>query len=193
MAVFDFLGLKKSIADIGVQAHTLRADLEAAKRERDEIAAAPVPRSELADVLCQWVDKIGDEYPASLANAVRHLRDDAEADPMTRISAPALLTCSGAGSDQVIRPAVLCYLLNDAIKDGMRRAVEEMPYPAAEGLPRAERLKKLEALDKRIAKLEDDLLELHRQADAAGIKLQSEGPLPGKLKARIGTHEESGQ
>ena len=60
MAAFDFLGLKKSIADIGSQAASLRDQLEAAKREREEVAAAPVPRSELADVLCQWVDKIGD-------------------------------------------------------------------------------------------------------------------------------------
>ena len=193
MAAFDFLGLKKSIADIGVQAHTLRADLEAAKRERDEIAAAPVPRSELADVLCQWVDKLGEQYPAHLVNAARHLRDDAERDPMDRAIPPALLTANPGGSDQVIRPAALCYLLNDAIKDGMRRAAADMPYPAAEGLPRAERQKKLEALDKRIAKLEGELMELHRQADAAGIHLRSEGPLPGKLKARIGTHEESGQ
>ena len=182
MAAFDFLGLKKSIADIGSQAASLRDQLEAAKREREEVAAAPVPRSELADVLCQWVDKIGDEYPANLVNAVRHLRDDAEVDPMTRIGAPALLTCSGAGSDQVIRPAVLCYLLNDAIKDGMRRAADEMPYPAPEGLPRAERLKKLEALDKKIAKLEGELLDLLREADAAGVSLTSEPKLTGKLK-----------
>lgn len=94
-----------------------------------------------------------------------------------------LLTANGAGSDQHIRQSVLCFLLNDAIKDGMRRAAAEMPYPAPEGLPRAERLKKLEALDKKIAKLEGELVDLHREADAVGVPLRSEPALPGKLKA----------
>ncbi|MCA9970649.1 MAG: hypothetical protein KC425_10565 [Anaerolineales bacterium] len=182
MAAFDFLGLKKSIADIGSQAASLRDQLEAAKQEREEAAAAPVPRSELADALCQWVDKIGEQYPAHLVNAARDLRDNAERDPMNRAMPPALLTVNPGGSDQAIRPAVLCYLLNDAIKDGMRRAADEMPYPAPEGLPRAERLKKLEALDKKIAKLEGELLDLLREADAAGVSLTSEPKLTGKLK-----------
>ena len=54
---------------------SLRDQLE---REREEVAAALVPRSEPTPV--PRVDKIGDEYPANLVNAVRHLRDDAEAE-----------------------------------------------------------------------------------------------------------------
>ena len=38
------------------------------------------------------------------------------------------------------------------------------------------------ALDKKIAKLEGELLDLLREADAAGVSLRSEPKLPGKLK-----------
>jgi hypothetical protein len=116
-------------------------------------------------------------------NAARNIRDDAEADPMNRQVAPALLTANGGGSTVHIPPAAVCYLLNDAIKAGMVRAAAEMPYPAEPGLPRAERAKVLKALDRKIERLESDLVKLHREADKAGIVLRSEPKLPGKLTA----------
>lgn len=74
----------------------------------------------------------------------------------------------------------LCYLLGDVLKNGIRRAVEAMPYPTAEGLPRAERGLQLKSLDEKIAKLEADLVAIHRSADATGVRARLD-PLPGKL------------
>lgn len=182
MGLFDFSSIKKSIASIGSEATKLRTELEKARREREELAAAPITREELTDALCDWIDRIGESYPRHLVSTVSHIRDHAEINPQSLTVPPALLTVHGGGSSPQVQPAALCFLLADVLKDGMRRAVEALPYPTAPGLPRAEKVEKLAALDKQIAKLEADLLELRNDAEAAGVSLRDLPPIPAKAK-----------
>lgn len=181
MGLFDFSLVKKSVSDVLAQEANLRRDIEAAKREREEIAEAPMQREELAEALAAWVDRMGQEYPKHLMYAARAITMHADRDPLATSLPPALLTCHGGGSGTAVTPSALCFLFSDVMKDGLRRAVDAIPFEVEPGLPREERLKRLAALDKKIAKLEEDLLQLHRDADAAGITLKTP-PLPGKLK-----------
>ena len=64
----------------------------------------------------------------------------------------------------------LFYVLAPAIKEGIRRALDEMDFTTA-GPPRAERLAMIEALDAKIIELDRQETELVEAAEAAGVRL----------------------
>ena len=70
MATFDFLSLQKSIAGFGDQSRQLPAKLAQSERRREELAAPPMPRSELTEPHCARVNKIGERSPGHLVHAV---------------------------------------------------------------------------------------------------------------------------
>ena len=83
------------------------------------MANAPLCRTDLADVLCAWVDKIGAKFPKDLTGAARHARDNPMDNTLDTHADLAILKSFSGGVDAQIRQAPLFYLLNEPIKQGI--------------------------------------------------------------------------
>lgn len=169
-------------------------------KQREEIASAPLADEELAGVLCELVDREAHKYLNDFTASFKRLRHSAEAflaagssatlDPEVALplipkgnrdfrNGRCLPVLRGGVSAETFSPrfevseyakdSALFYLLQDHIKDGIRRAVAEME--GSPGMPMAERVAKLEALDKRIDRVNADIASLGGKAKAAGISV----------------------
>lgn len=168
--MFDFIKLKKTVAELGSAIKKHRAQIEGLKQRRELLEVQPMPRSELADLVCDWVDQEAAVFPQRLRMGV----DALIRNPMLEITGrPCHLLQSTGGSYQTdkIPPENLLYLMSDQIKARLRDAVAEMDYPEDVGPPRAERPGMMKKLDDEIAKLENSEGQLLEQARAAGVLL----------------------
>jgi len=168
VAMFDFSAIKNALKNVGDEHQKLLTKLEKLKRERDEVAASPIPKNELKEKIVGLLDSVSNNYPKQLLNDFRH---QVVGEPMTHpeIRIGNILR-NGTGNS--VSANTLLYLLRDQIAEGIKRAVDEMPYPGPEGLPTAEREAKLADLDKQIEKAETELQKLTSQAQAAGVELK---------------------
>lgn len=206
-AKIDFSALKSARETLEAEEARLRAQMTKLKqkkvdllKEREEVASAPLADEELADVLCELVDREARSYLDDFAASFKRLRHSAEAflaagspvplDP--EVALPLIPKGNREGSkghclpvlrgglaaetfstrfevSEYAKDSALFYLLRDQIKDGIRRAVSEME--GGPGMPMAERVAKLETLDKRIDRVNTDIASLGDKAKAAGIAL----------------------
>jgi hypothetical protein len=175
--MFDFLKIKQTIASLAGELKKLRAEREALLQKREELEGAPACKSDLLRVLDDWVDRQGASFPAKLEAGVNYYRRHPLATLPESSKAPttpmAILTaCADPNGIATLASveASLFYLLGDAIKKGMRAAIETWDFTAA-GPPRTERLATIAAIDVRIDGLDKAEQELISQAEASGLKL----------------------
>ena len=166
----DLLGLKRGINDFAEAYQDNLKETEALKQQRDDLENLPLPCEDLKMQICAMVDKQGQEYPKRLAQALGGLLHKPFYDYEN--SCIELVTSTGGGSVQGQIPKQNTYwFFNKLIKDGLCRAIDEMPYPEC-GLPLAERKPLIAKLDKQIAKLEEEASELRQAADQAGLRVE---------------------
>lgn len=175
MSIFSDLmsGITGMRTDLG----TLRAQRGELQRQREDLRALPVPRSELADVVCRWVDRRGKHYVAGLPLAldyfIRHpeelYQDKAGVAGGSELHVPLMSAMTRGGyADRekglvydVPIEAGLFYLLGEHVKKSIRQAIEkDMSYPELVGPPRAQRKAKLSELDAGIKKLDEQIEEI---------------------------------
>ena len=177
MALFNFDALKRTIVDAGAQLKKLREERELAMRQREDLQSLPIAKTDFQALLESWVDKQGAGFVERLkTGAAYYLRNPMAALP-ENVKAPthpmSVLTACRNPQDMATIAGLesnLFYVLAPAIKEGIRRALDEMDFAEA-GPPRAERLATIEALDAKIVQLDEQEKELLEAAEAAGVRL----------------------
>lgn len=179
MGILD--GLKAALSGLkdlqgGVKA--LQAQLEAARREREDVQCAPTCRADVKDILGRWIDSCAGRYEerlrASLATMLRKPKHFADLNSQPAVSMLAVLAVQphvGGAPDARSLDIALMALLGQQLKPAVFKLIDSMEWPAAEGLPLAERERKLAEIDKRIERLEREEAELREIATANRVIL----------------------
>lgn len=162
---------KQGVAELG-------ATLKAKEKEREDLVSLARPKAELIELIDERIDESAAAYPERLARALAH---DAH-HPMDKRH--ALNHDEGAWSDVKVCTATehpqvaptpktieraLCFLLRDQLKAGVRKAIDEMPYPTRVGPPMTERSKRLAQLDADIASLKAQIKEINDRMREVGV------------------------
>lgn len=174
---FDFNAVKSAIGTAGAQLKKLREERELAMRAREDLQSLPLAKADFQALLESWVDRQGAGFVERLqVGAAYYLRNPMAALP-ENVKAPthpmAVLTACRNPQDMATIAGLesnLFYVLAPAIKEGIRRALDEMDFIDA-GPPRVERIATIEALDAKITELDDQERSLIEAAEAAGVRL----------------------
>lgn len=152
-----------------------RREEETLRRERDMIAAAPRARADVAAAVAAWVDTRGAAHAAGIEGQLRStILGSTVANRPMRLPEAFTVVGALATSDTLSAAdldAALCALAGPELKRVLLDLVEKAQWPAAEGLPAAQRAQRIAALDERIAALAAQADEIQRQAEEAGIRL----------------------
>jgi hypothetical protein len=177
MALFNFDVFKRAVADVGAELRKVRSEREDAMRQREDVQSLPLSKGDFQALLEGYVDRQGAGFAERLATGANfYLRNPMAALP-ENVKAPthpmAILTACRNPQDMATiggLEANLFYVLAPAIKEGIRRALDEKDFADA-GPPRTERLAMIEALDAKIIALDSQEKELVEAAEAAGVRL----------------------
>jgi hypothetical protein len=176
--VFNFDIVKRAIGDVGAQLKKLRAEREDAMRQREDLQSLPLARADYQELLENWIDRQGAGFKERLQTATTYyLRNPMAAalpeNPKAPVHPLAILTACKNSGDMATIGGLECnlfYVLAPQIKEGIRRALDEMDFADA-GPPRAERLQMIEALDAKIIACDEQEKELVEAAEASGLRL----------------------
>jgi hypothetical protein len=157
--MLDFLKLKRGLDSVAGAIKELQGAIEAKRAEYEHLAALPISRAEVLEILNSYIDAEAGRFPGHLANELKNRVGD-EGD-INRLRSGAQSTgivlarrhIEVAPSPNDVQTCLL-YLLNDQIKASLAKAVREMGWAEKCAPPRAERQRQLEKLDKEIQKLE---------------------------------------
>lgn len=169
--MLDFLKVKTHVDHLRDEVNQIRSNIEEKKRQRQDLETLPLPRKDLANLVCEWVDQEAKQFPSNLRHGINFLINRPNIDVIDRSFALLHVGAGGYNSTTQLPPANLCYLLGDLIKSNLRRAFDEMDYPDDVGPTRAARPAMLAKLNKEIASLEAKEAELVAHADSVGISL----------------------
>ena len=159
------------------QLHSVRENLESARRRREELQTLPLPPEEISDILIAILDRRAAHYPRLLA--VR--TDFLQRRPLTNAESPALqqaavMALSEASNTPscVELEGVLMFLFRDQVCDGLRRAIKASMLERGVkcGAPRAERNVELAQLESKIADLDRE--EASMLAELAAVRRETE-------------------
>lgn len=161
----DLKAVTAGLSELDRQVRDLRHTLEAARRQREELAAAPLPRSDVLALLeseCDhWVSQgpvLLDKVFAAIASRPGKQASDWQGHlPLLPSAAPELAH-------------VLPALLGAQLKAGLATAINARAEDPAAGLPWSERAASLAALDLEIETAEADLAALRAQVQASGLR-----------------------
>ncbi len=173
---FNLADITASIRGLASQARKLRSDIEKARREHDEIAAAPAARADLKAALHAYVDTSAEKFDALVVRALQplltrpaRLHDGERVAEMFGLLAAA---APGGAPTPRAHDLVVCGLARALALSGLDSIVDAMTWPQPEGLPMAQRVVELQRLEKHIAGLEAQEATLRAEARAGGVLLQ---------------------
>ena len=163
--------LRSGIAAIAHKVRELERTVEQAKRSREELAAAPRTRDELASELDRWVDIQRQGFLEQFARAIEWLIRNPSRE-LTAGDGWSPLVGHGAQT-HILTPRVAAGVLAPLVRESLRQAVMDLPDALFEGaVPMAERKQRIAELDAAIETGEAELAELRATADQAGIVLR---------------------
>lgn len=181
--------LKKTLQQTGADFGSALKQLEALKREREDIAAAPTHRSDILAMMSARVDEDIARYWSAVdagfhrlagigpERAAQSLGPEGSPPPghprflagLTKVDRDGQLEAverRGVASGS----ALLAWIGGDVVKTRLAERLKSLEIPG-EGLPAAERARKLATLDAKIERLEADLDEMRRTAESAGLRI----------------------
>lgn len=176
MALFDFGSIKRSLQSVVGQIRSLRSDIEKRKRTREDVATAPAAKEDIKAAVRAWADAAKLEYQkrlrATLGSLISTPADLEKGNLLGRMTvAGAFHQIGGIEPGPKAVDGLLCTFFGQGLIDGFMKSIDQMDWPR-EGLPLAERARRLEALDKEIADLTEQLAELTKAASEAGVTLE---------------------
>ncbi len=134
----------------------IRAKIATLADQRDQVGDAPIPRQEAETKFVHLIAGVRDDWkhgsmPAGLADGSVIERTLAE---------------------WLGRPAAMCALFGDTIRDSLLKAYDELTAGATPGLPAAERRTRRAALDAEIYALEREEESVIELLEAEGVDIQ---------------------
>ena len=169
---FNRADITASIRGLASQARKLRSDIEKARREHDEIAAAPAARADLKAALHAYVDTSAEKFDALVVRALQplltrpaRLHDGERVAEMFGLLAAA---APGGAPTPRAHDLVVCGLARALALAGLEPIVDAITWPHPEGLPMAQRFDELQRPEKLSAVLDAPGSALRAEARAAG-------------------------
>lgn len=172
MAVFDFLGLKKTLSSVRSRLASLDEEILALETRRSAMVRMPLPFDDYVQWVCDCIDDAGHEWVDALGRGYRstqalssHLATRPDGDYPA--DAFAVMYPEGKGitiplfnplvrGDSLHQDAAYIWIMRDQIKAGIRAAYDKAvrkDWPSDVGLPRAKRIAELAKLDAEIERL----------------------------------------
>lgn len=168
--------MRGALSGVAQEGGALRAKLGTLERRLQDLQTMPLPRKEVADMVCAMIDESAGVYLERLSVSLTHVFSNPLQNHVINInhdegSRNALVVCQAIGNNpNLVTPKTLerslCYLFNEQMKSGVRRAIEDMPYPDVVGPPMAERLREIEKCDRDIEIVKKQIEELRLEMDA---------------------------
>ncbi|MDP1649651.1 MAG: hypothetical protein Q8M01_15825 [Rubrivivax sp.] len=175
MDIPTLTSIKAALSGLKTDQRKRRAQLEALRRERDLVAAAPAAREDIKAALRAYIGAGGERYTVLLQRALAPLvaKPIMLADPERVAGVFGLVAATAPQGNPTPRgfDMVLSSLAAELTVAALDRAVDGMAWPAPEGLPMAQRQAELTRLDGLIAKLEAEEENVAAQARDAGLML----------------------
>lgn len=184
--MFDFLNFRKSVDEISGALRKIRQEIADLQLERDNLVDAPLCKSELVELVHDYVDKQAQFYPKHLAGALSHFRKRPCGKAKKQIEAQSgecvahnlhglrVLNPSadGAHTRDHNAPVVLSllYIFKDQVKEGLTKAIND-GWPETISLTIEQREKRIDQIDKQLEKLREQEEKFVSAASAAGMDL----------------------
>lgn len=165
---------RSDIGKLRGQLHETRKELEGARRRREDLLTLPLPPDDVADLLCQLVERSAAQYPMRIRQKYEFLLRK----PLMEVGSPGLQQfhplLPAEGLNIPMAPdleAAICFMFLPQVKDGIRRAVTAMGY--VHGPKKSERVAELAKIETRIAELEASEKEMLTELEALRSELNS--------------------
>lgn len=168
---------KKALGDAKSKYAAKVKECQSAKREREELAAAPGTREDVIDLLTAQVDRSAALYSerlyAGIASAFGFGRDIQIGPDGGPVLCPIVLT----REHMVVAPQLrdvetsMAFLFGKELKKAVSEAVLAMPDWPANTQPLKGREERLAKLDSKIASLEQEVAQMRAEATEAGVIL----------------------
>lgn len=167
--MFDFSPLKRLITDAGSQIRGRSNDLENLKRERDLIAAAPLSKADTIRALHARIDDQAAGHLKILSGTLQQMA--LKGDP-GRVVGP-ILCAQRPNMEPSFSSfeAALNLALSAEMKGAISRIVETLQEWPEGAIDHADKVKRLDELDRKIGAAEAELGDLVQQARSAGINV----------------------
>ena len=165
----DLKAVTAGLADLDRQVRDLRRTLETARRQREELAAAPLPKADVLALMEGEVDRWIAQGPTLLEKTFAAI---ASRPGKQAAEWHGHLPILPSGTD--LGP-LLSALLGTELKAGLATAINAMPESPAAGLPWSERAGGLADLDSVIEGAEGELATLRAQVTGSGLRWPAAG------------------
>ncbi len=189
-------GLRSVLVSASSDYAAARRAIEQLKREREEIACAPAHRDDLQAALMELVDykaanfwaildeRLGLLARCGLERISKTLGSDVMVGSQEARYFGSYVQLRNSGSlhtlgdrDAVSTGCLLALLGDEAVKTALRARIAALTIPN-EGLPAAERQRKLADLDEQIELAEADLEHMRKTIESSGLRLADPPPPP---------------
>jgi hypothetical protein len=171
-----------AVRDLVGSLQSMETEIEAAQREREDLLCAPTCRADVKAFYEQWIDGCRADFQEMLGKQLTTMlrKPDGFSNMKSQVAYNHMAVVSvrpvgGEGPTSRSMDRSLLALLGPQLKPALFKVIDEMPWPAPEGLPLSQRRAKVAALDRKIEQLQADARELRRVAADAGIIIDREG------------------
>lgn len=171
----DFSAFRKQVQTVSDQVRQIKAEVETAKRERDELMSAPAAKSDLKTAVRAYLQAQYKEFETVLQAQLQPMISKPEKMQAPQIFARQFTMLGAtARADSAATPAsmsmVLCGLIGPALADAYCERIDALQYE--EGPTLRERQGRIQSLDTLIGEREAQLEELLSSARAAGLLIE---------------------
>ncbi|WP_319548823.1 hypothetical protein [Desulfogranum marinum] len=167
--MFDFSAVKSTASKITKQDQEYSNKIIELQQKHQELQTLPLPKKDLVDFLFEHVDEKGKGY----GNRFKHMIDGVLQGNQSSLRASGNLPvwAPHAGATNYPLPEAICYLFSDQLREGLKKAVDELDYPKVVGPTRAERAKQIAKVEKDIEKYTKLQEKLRADAKQVGLSL----------------------
>lgn len=171
--------LRSAFGEFRGQLSHLRRSIEELQQQREDIIAAPLPKSDIKRLMEHWLEHNAQAFETALGEDVGRVANlpklrHGDMNALQTIAARQTFLCSQGpltrteGTAKTVELALSALLL-PVIRTELSKAIDRAPWTSPEGLPMEARAKKLAEIDAKLEKLVAEEASLMREAAASGV------------------------
>jgi hypothetical protein len=171
---FDFLGLKKSIAQIQQRLEKVRLEQASIQNQIHSIQYAPTGADDIKNIVSKWVEESSNAYWAGFRASVQTAAK--ESVPTKGLTLKPLATFGAQIREQSLQMPTqqmgeaICAMFAPHILAMLHQQIDAIEWPE-NAIPISERAGKMEQLQKALSKLMEEEADLVQSARDAGLNV----------------------
>ncbi|MDO8320609.1 hypothetical protein [Rhodoferax sp.] len=177
--MFDFLSLKKTLANFAGELGGLRSQIEILQRQREDIVNAPATREDVKAMVEKWAAGKSAEYVKQLQFNMQEFVTKPEhllnaqtiENRMTLFGKSRQLGGLGMFPGPELDDRAICCLMGPALITSLHAAIDAMENWPKGSIPMSGRAKKISDLDNKIDELSQKESVLVNAAKDAGVRV----------------------